>query len=294
VIRAFETFLDDVSNWYIRRSRRRFYSYDEAAFRTLWYALVQSLRVMSPVMPFLTDHLWRNLVPDGPSSVHLAPWPEPVEADRALLDEIAEVRGVVELGRRARSSSELKQRQPLRRLVVAGASQVAAGHADEIAAELRVKHVEFGEVEASELRVKPNLPVLGPKLGAALRDVRERLQRGEFEELGGGRFGVDGHVLEPHEVLVERVGREGWAVASEDGVTVALDTSLDDELLLEGRLYDRIHEVNVLRRESGLEITDRIRLWIPDADLVEHFGDRIAAETLAIEVQVGELRLEKA
>jgi isoleucyl-tRNA synthetase len=294
VIRAFEAFLDDVSNWYIRRSRRRFYSYDEAAFRTLWYALVQSLRVMSPVMPFLTDHLWRNLVPDGPSSVHLAPWPEPVEPDRAVLAEIAEVRSVVELGRQARSSSQLRQRQPLRRLVVAGASPVAAEHAEEIAAELRVKEVEFGEVEASELRVKPNLPVLGPKLGADLREVRERLQRGEFEELDGGRFGVNGHVLEPDEVLVERVGREGWAVASEAGVTVALDTALDDELLLEGRLYDRIHEVNVLRRESGLEITDRIRLWIPDTDLVERFGDRIASETLAVSVEPGELRIEKA
>ncbi|HEX4678471.1 MAG TPA: class I tRNA ligase family protein, partial [Gaiellaceae bacterium] len=113
VIRAFESFVDDVSNWYIRRSRRRFYAFDEAAFRTLWYALVQSLRVVSPVMPFLAEHLWRNLVPDGPSSVHLAPWPEPVEPDRELLAEIAEVRRVVELGRQARSASQLKLRQPL-------------------------------------------------------------------------------------------------------------------------------------------------------------------------------------
>ena len=80
VVRAFEAFVDDVSNWYIRRSRRRFYSFDEAAFRTLWYALVQSLRVIAPMMPFLTDHLWRNLVQDGPASVHLAPWPEPRRA----------------------------------------------------------------------------------------------------------------------------------------------------------------------------------------------------------------------
>ena len=101
-------------------------------------------------------------------------------------------------------------------------------------------------------------------------------------------------MLEPDEVLVERVGREGWAVASDAGVTVALDTALDDELLLEGRLYDRIHEVNVLRRESGLEITDRIRLWIPDADLIERYSDRIAAETLAVAVEPGELRVEKA
>jgi isoleucyl-tRNA synthetase len=200
---------------------------------------------------------------------------------------------VVELGRQARSTSGLKLRQPLRRLVVAGASGRAAGHIDEIADELRVKDVEFGEVEASELRVKPNLPALGPKLGARLRDVRERLARGEFEDLGDGRFQVDGHVLEADEVLVERVGREGWTVASSDGVTVALDNALDDELRLEGRLYDRIHEVNVLRKESGLEVTDRIRLWLPDVDLVERFADRVKAETLASELTVGELRLEK-
>ena len=211
----------------------------------------------------------------------------------ALLGEIAEVRRVVELGRQARSTSQLKLRQPLRRLVVAGASSAAHGHAEEIADELRVKNVEFGEVEASELRVKPNLPALGPNLGAALKDVRERLERGEFEELDGGRFQVDGHVLEPHEVLVERIGREGWAVASDAGVTVALDTELDDDLRLEGRLFDRIHEVNVLRKETGLELTDRIRLWIPDADLVARFGERIAAETLAVSVETGDLRIEK-
>ena len=153
---------------------------------------------------------------------------------------------------------------------------------------------EFGEVEASELRVKPNLPALGPKLGAALRDVRERLARGEFEDLGDGSFQVDGHVLGPDEVLVERVGRDGWTVASEDGVTVALDNALDDELRLEGRLYDRIHEVNVLRKDSGLEVTDRIKLWLPDADLIERFEERIKAETLAAELALGELRLEKA
>jgi isoleucyl-tRNA synthetase len=294
VIRAFDGFVDDVSNWYIRRSRRRFYSFDEAAFQTLWFALVQSLRVISPVMPFLSEHLWRNLVQDGPVSVHLAPWPDPVAPDEALLAEIAEVRRVVTLGHQARAASRLKLRQPLRRLVVAGASAIAHGHAGEIADELRVKDVAFGEVEASELRVKPNLPILGPKLGAQLREVRERLQRGEFEELEGGRFQVDGHVLEPDEVLVERVGREGWAVASEAGVTVALDTALDDDLLREGRLFDRIHEVNVLRKESGLAITDRIRLWVPDEDLLEHYADRLASETLAVALEAGELRLEKA
>ncbi len=292
VIRAFEGFVDDVSNWYIRRSRRRFYDFDEAAFRTLWFALVQSLRVMAPVLPFLTDDLWRNLVQDGPASVHLAPWPEVVEPDRALLAEVAEVRTVVTLGRKARDEARLKHRQPLRRLIVAGAVR-AKPHADEIAEELRVRVVEFGEVEASELRVKPNLPVLGPKLGGALREVREQLARGEFEELEGGRFKVGDHVLEPDEVLVERVGVPGWSVVSEDGVTVALDTALDDDLLLEGRLLDVTHTVNLLRKEVGLDVTDRIKLRVPDAEVVNVYGERLAAETLAVSVDVGELSVEK-
>ena len=293
VIRAFEAFSDDLSNWYIRRSRRRFWQEDDAAFRTLWYALVQALRAIAPVMPFLSDHLWRNLVQGGHASIFLAGWPEVEVPDAALLAEIADVRQVVELGRQARSASGLKLRQPLGRLVVAGATGASA-HAGEIADELRVKVVEFGEVASSELRVKPNLPVLGPKLGPALREVSAALAAGRFEELDDGRFRIDGHVLEPGEVLVERVGLEGWAVAAENGVTVALDTTLDDELRLEARLNDLIRDVQVLRKDSGLEITDRIRLWIPDAELLG-FADRIAEETLAVSVELGtELRLEKA
>ncbi len=292
VIRAFEAFVEDLSNWYIRRSRPRFWAEDDDAFRTLWYALVQSLRAVAPVMPFLTEHLWLNLAAGGPASIFLAGWPEPAEPDRALLEEIAEVRRVVELGRSARATTGLKLRQPLRRLVVQGAG-AAAAHADEIADELRVKEVEFGTVEASELRVRPNLRLLGPKLGQALGELRQALAEGRFEELEGGRFRVDGYELEPDEVLVERVGLEGWAVASEDGVTVALDVSLDDELRLEARLNDLIRDVQVLRKETRLEITDRIRLWIADAELLP-FAERIATETLAVSVLLGaELRLEK-
>ncbi|HWB22050.1 MAG TPA: class I tRNA ligase family protein, partial [Gaiellaceae bacterium] len=293
VIRSFEAFVDDLSNWYIRRSRRQFYGgVGDASFRTLWYSLVQSLRVIAPVMPFLAEHLWRNLV-SGDTSVFLAGWPETAEPDRGLLDEIALVRRVIALGRQARSASGLKQRQPLRRLVVAGAGDVQ-GHADEIAEELRVKSVEFGVVEAAGLKVKPNLPVLGPKLGAALREVNAALAEGRFEELAGGRFRVDGHELEANEVLVERVGLDGWAVASEDGLTIALDTTLDDELLLEARLLDLIRAIQVLRKDSGLEVTDRIRLWIPVEELYQ-FASQIAAETLAVSVELGdELRLEKA
>ena len=148
VLRAFEAFLDDLSNWYIRRSRRRFYAFDEAAFRSLWTALVQSLRVVAPLIPLLADHLWTVLVTDvadgAPDSVHLAGWPAalPQLRDDELVREIAAVRAVVQLGRRARAQRGIKLRQPLRRLYVRGAP-AAATHAGEIAEELRVKSVEF-------------------------------------------------------------------------------------------------------------------------------------------------------
>src|SRR5581483_4609285 len=281
------------SNWYIRRSRPRFWRDDAQAFRTLWYALVQSLRAVAPVMPFLADHVWANLVRGREGSVFLAGWPEVAEPDHALLAEITEVRRVVELGRQARAGAGLKLRQPLSQLIVAG-SPLAVAHAAEIGDELRVKEVAFGDVEASELRVKPNLRVLGPKLGPALPQVRTALVEGRFEELDGGRFGVDGHVLGPEEVLVERIGKEGWAVATDGLVTVALDTRLDDELRLEARCNDLIREIQNLRKESGLAVTDRIRLWIPDEELLR-FADRIAEETLAVSVELGsELRLERA
>jgi isoleucyl-tRNA synthetase len=297
IVREYESFADDLSNWYIRRSRRRFWEGgDDAAFRTLWYALVQALRVISPVMPFVSDHLWRVLVLDGPESVHLAGWPDVPEPDRALLEQIAEVRRVVALAHQARASAGLKLRQPLRRLVAEGGDG-AARHADVIADEVRVKEVVFDRVD-SELRVKPNLPRLGPRLGKELGGVRAALQAGEFEELDGGRFRAAGHELEPDEVIVERAGREGFAVASEAGLTVALDTTLDDELLLEGRALDLIRTVNQLRKDEGLELTDRIVLTVPESEgeVVKTHGERVAGEVLATEIRVAgdALRIEKA
>jgi isoleucyl-tRNA synthetase len=136
--------------------------------------------------------------------------------------------------------------------------------------------------------VKPNLPALGPRLGKELRTVQQALQAGDFEEIGDGRFRAAGHELEPDEVLVERGGREGWSVAAADGVTVALDTTLDDELVLEGRGFDLIRLVNSMRKEQGLELTDRIVLTVPDeeSELVERHGDWIKSEVLAVEIRV--------
>ena len=293
VMRRYQEFVDDLSNWYIRRSRHRFYGENYDSFQALWYAIVQTLRVMAPILPFVTDHLWRTLVSDGPASVHLAGWPEVEDPDRELLDEVAEVRRVVALAHQARNAAGHKLRQPLRRLVVEGVR--AEEHAGEIADEVNVKEVVFAPVEA-ELRVKPNLPALGPRLGGELRAVQRALQSGAFEEIEGGRFLAAGHELEPDEVLVERLGREGFAVASADGVTVALDTTLDDDLVLEGRVRDLIRQVNSMRKEQGFELTDRIVLTVPEdhAPLLR-WEDRIKSEVLAVEIRLdGDLAVERA
>lgn len=294
VIRAFEAYVDDLSNWYIRRSRRRFWDGDETAIRVLWSSLATALRTIAPVMPFLAEHLWQTLVVDAvaddadvPASIFLAGWPSVPPADAELLADVAAVRRVVELGRQARAKVEIGLRQPLRRIVVEGEPRVAA-HVEEIASELRVKDVTLGTVEATQLRVRPNLKVLGPKLGKDVVTVRTALDAGEFVERADGGFDVAGHSLDADEVLVERTEKEGWAVAAADGVTLALDIALDDELRTESRVYTLIHHVNGMRKDAGLALTDRItlRLAEADADLLAH-ADWIAREVLATGVEPG-------
>lgn len=285
IVRAFESFVDDLSNWYIRRSRRRFYSSDAAAFRALWYALVQAVRVISPVMPFLAEHLWRVLV--GKDSVFLAGWPEPVEAlrDEALLAEVDEVKEVVELGRRARDAQGIKLRQPLRTAFVAG-SDAAARWSDEIRDELRVKEVEFLETSPVQFTYKPNLPVVGPRLGKELPAVREALARGDVEPLPGGGIRAAGHHLTADELIVERQDEPGWAHS--ERFSVGIDTELDAELVREGRVLDLIRQLNELRKQAGLELTDRIVVRLPaeHAELVEHHEDWIKDEVLAVRIEL--------
>jgi isoleucyl-tRNA synthetase len=291
VIAAFESFVDDLSNWYIRRSRRRFYGYDDAAFRTLWFAVVTGLRLIAPVMPFLADHLWRNLVADAcegaPESVFLAGWPGMRQADERLLAEIAEVRRIVELGREARSTAGVKLRQPLGRVYVRGA-QLAREHADEIAEELRVDEVGFDQGPVARVRLLPNLRLLGPRLGPKVREIKSALEGGQLEELGDGRVRVAGVELEAEEVIRgEQVEIAGWAIADDLALSVALDTEINSELELRGRVYELIHTVNTMRKDAGLELTDRIVLTLPDGDDLLPHEDWIKAETLATRIERG-------
>jgi isoleucyl-tRNA synthetase len=175
----------------------------------------------------------------------------------------------VELGRRARSIAGIANRQPLRSLAVYGAP-LAARHRDEIAEELRVEDVRFEAGEAVRVRFKPNLPVLGPRLGSKLR------------------VAVEGERLEGDDLLRERTPvNEGWLVAAEGETSVELDPALDEGLRAKGRVYELIHTVNSMRRDQGLELTDRIRLTVParDADLLGEHEDWIKQETLAVSVE---------
>jgi isoleucyl-tRNA synthetase len=252
--------------------------------------------VMGPIIPFLSEHLWRTLVADpcedAPESVFLAGWPQVREelVNESLLAEIAAARRVVQLGRRARASANFKLRQPLRRVYVRGAP-LAAAHVDEIAEELRVKEVEFDQGPVVRARLLPNLRVLGPRLGRKLPEVRAALERGDFEQLDEDRLLVAGEELGPDDVIRgERITLPGWSMAEDGGVSLAFDTELDEELRREGRVYDLVHTLNAMRKQAGLELTDRIVVTLPapDADLLSYV-EWIEAEVLAREVVVGEV-----
>jgi isoleucyl-tRNA synthetase len=306
VTSAWESFTDDLSNWYIRRSRKRFYGLDEAAFRTLWYALVQATRVIAPVMPFLAEHLWRNLagqVRPAPESVFLSGWPQVSSRleDSPLLAEVADARQVAELARAARDAAGIRLRQPLRRLVVAtsdpGRRMLISRQVEDLAAELRVKEVAIHETpaEVAEVRAKPKLDLVGPRYGPNLPELRRLLDEGHFE-VSDGTLRADGYILSRGEFMLDYTPREGWEVKHDDGYVVGVDTRLDAELEAEGRVYDLIHAIQRMRRDAGLEVTDRIALTLPRSDetLLRH-KDWIAAETLAEDVDVGdELAVRKA
>ena len=295
--RRSRAFVDDLSNWYIRRSRRRFWNGDAAALQTLRAALLRSLVVIAPVMPFLSDHLWRVLRSDDqPDSVFLVRWQDAGERDLGLLDEVAQTRRVVELGHQARGEAGIKLRQPLRRAYVRGANG-AAGHAGELSEELNVKEIVFDDGPVVRSQLKPNLPVLGPRLGPRLPAVKAALDAGDYEELEGGGVRAAGEELAADEVLHgEGAAVEGFAIAQNGALSIALDTTLDEELIREGRVRDLNHRINAMRRDLGLELTDRIVVTLgPDeADLLQ-YEDWIKQETLALEVRAGDaLAIEKA
>ena len=316
--KALEQFVGELSNWYVRRNRRRFWKNEdptdrESAYATLWEALVTVAQLTAPFTPFIAEALWQNLVrsiqPEAAESVHLSDWPQADLSlvDPALLTQMGAVLKVVGLARSARAASGIKTRIPLPRLLVTAPSEAElAGlrhFADEIADELNVKQVEvlgLGE-ELLTYRVLPNLPLLGKKYGKRVPAIRAALAELDSQmvarTLKAGRslsLEVEGEriVLESQEVLLEALSPEGFAAQEEGGYMAALEVRLDEELLLEGLSRDLIRLVQQARKEMGLNVSDRIHLTYQAeggyAQSLARFGARLQEETLALSLKQGE------
>jgi isoleucyl-tRNA synthetase len=313
-----EPLLDDLTNWYVRRSRRRFWKSEhdadkDAAYATLYEVLLTLCKVLAPFTPFVAEVMYQNLArsadKDACESVHHCDWPEAdMEAvDQDLLDGMALAMQVAALGRSARSTSNVKLRQPLARARVY-AGQQATGLTESLAElvtdELNVKGLEFVEQEADlveyEIGLLPNL--LGPKHGKRFPLLR-RAVAGQSPGALARRFqaglGVtvelddDGPAVEllPEEVEVRTHGREGYAVAEEKGVVVAVDVTLTPELAREGLARDLVRRIQTLRKEADYQLDDRIITYYQAGDeleaVIQEWCDYVQAETLSLELVPG-------
>ncbi|MGA9102856.1 DUF5915 domain-containing protein, partial [Aeromicrobium sp.] len=311
--RLLAAYVDDLSNWYVRRSRRRFWTGDPAALATLHECLYVVTLLMAPIVPFITDRVWQDLFrptsPGLPDSVHLASWPkiDPAGVDDSLPGPMAIARRLVELGRAARAESGVKTRQPLRRALVGSAAWSALGEElrAQVCEELNIGTLEsVGDAGADlvDHRAKGNFRNLGkrfgkdtPKVAAAIAEEDAAALAASLSSDGKASLKVETMIaasgvveLGPDDVIISERPREGWSVVNDQGETVALDLELDDELRRAGLAREVVRAVQEARKASGLEITDRISLrWTGGADIaaaIHEHADEIAAEVLAVTV----------
>ncbi len=305
-------FVDDLSNWYVRRSRRRFWAGDDSALSTLHETLEVVTRLMAPLTPFVTERVWQDVVrpvtPDAPESVHLADWPsyDPQAIDDRLREQMSLARRVVELGRAARAEARVKTRQPLRRaLVGSGAwSTLSEDLRADVAEELNIGSLESLSSAGADLvdySAKGNFRALGKRFGKRTPHVAAAIAAADAAALGTAlrddgfaNVEVDGEQLrvEPEEVIVSERPREGWSVVNDQGETVALDLELTPELVRAGLAREAVRLVQEARKREGLEVSDRIRLrWQADgqaAEALRAHTDLLAEEVLAVQVREGE------
>ena len=299
-------FVDDLSNWYVRRSRRRFWDGDPAACATLHETLDVLTRLLAPITPFVAERVWQDLVrsvdPAAPTSVHLASWPT---YDDELVDAetdagMALVRRLVELGRSARAEAKIRTRQPLRRALVPTAAFAALSDdlKAEITAELNVETLEpFGSAgDLVEVAAKANFRNLGKRFGsrtpavaAAIAATDAARLSAELARQGSATVDCGGPVeVTPEEVVVTERPREGWSVVNEHGETVALDLTMTPELTRAGVAREAVRLIQEARKAAGLDVVDRIRLvWSADgttADALREHEGLVAAEVLAVQM----------
>mgnify|MGYP001826669133 CR=1 FL=1 len=278
--------LDDLTNWYVRRSRRRFWKSEQdaekhMAYATLYHVLVKLTKLLAPLTPFVTEVMYQNLVrsvqPGAYESIHHCDWPQVDEAsiDQELLDQMALARRVASLGLGARGSANIKVRQPLAK-AMAYVGDVRGELTDELVAivadELNVKQFEFVEEEGTLVgyRLLPDNKILGPKFGPRFPKLRTALAAADpalvVKRVRAGlpvTLEVEGERVElaPEEVLIQTQPAEGLAVAADKGVTVAVDAVITPELRVEGRAREVVRRVQTMRKDADFNIEDRITTW---------------------------------
>jgi isoleucyl-tRNA synthetase len=311
-----EFVIEDLSNWYVRRSRRRFWQSGEnqdkiSAYLTLWECLVNVCKLVAPYTPFIAEELYQELCakvdPKLPESVHLSDFPSVDEKriDRDLEQKMDNLRRVVELGRAARSRAQIKIRQPLGEMLVAlprgEHAQDVRSLSDLISDELNVKKVSLWDssLELTELAAKPDFGKLGPKWGGKANQVAaaikslSQVQLRKFKEEGRLTLDLNGTrvELQPEDAHISESEKTGWTVESENGYRVALATVLTEELKNEGFARELVNKIQNMRKSAGFQVMDRIRAKMETTDrlkqAIKAFEEYVKKETLALELQFG-------
>ncbi len=301
--KALARFIDDLSNWYVRRSRRRFWDGDAAALATLHECLVTLTQLLAPMVPFISEHVWQELVkvadPSAATSVHLTDFPT---ADASLINldlnaQVAMTRRVVELGRSARAESAIKIRQPLQRALISanGWSTLPTDMKEQIADELNVidlADIADADGDLVDISVKANFKSLGAKFGKEVQDIAKSIAATDPTELvkglrKSGSAQVGTWEIDLADLVVTEVPKSGWMVASHDGESVALDLALTPELIEAGNVREVIRFIQERRKSDGFEISDRIKVrWNSEQSVVSAITKaqaHISEEVLALE-----------
>lgn len=308
--RTLQSFVDDMSNWYVRRSRERFWAkgmeQDKiSAYMTLYTALVEFCKAAAPMIPFMTEDIYRNLVcsvdKTAPESIHLCDYPRIHEEwiDRELEDNMEHLLEIVVMGRACRNTANMKNRQPISRMYVKSCWSLTDFYKEIIQDELNIKEVVFTD-EISEFitySFKPQLKTVGPKFGKLLNGIRTALSSvdgneamREIKSSGQLVLNIEGTsvILLEEDLLIETAQMEGYYSETDNGVTVVLDTNLTPELVEEGFVREIISKIQTMRKEAGFEVMDKICVYVKDNQvirgIVEKHGNQIASEVLAEEI----------
>ena len=311
--RALQDFVDEMSNWYVRRSRERFWAkgmeQDKInAYMTLYTALVTICKAAAPMIPFMTEDIYQNLVrsidKDAPESIHLCDFPEVDEKliDKKLEDDMEDLLEVVVMGRACRNASNIKNRQPIGNMYIKADFELSQFYVDIIADELNVKNVTFTDDvrDFSSYSFKPQLKTVGPKFGKQLGEIRNALSAldgnaamDEVNATGALKLALPSGevVLEKDDLLIDIAQTEGYVSESDNKITVVLDTKLTPELLEEGFVREIISKVQTMRKEAGFEVMDKITVFAKDNEKVINIlnanADEIKSEVLATDIVTG-------